>query len=463
MAENENQNDLGPVIRGGYSVPPPRSRFVKVLHAKLRRELESLLQTGVETTSSPRRRGVGHTLGRILLRYWRVSAAVAVCIIAGSLILRFGVSQTPNKDSTTPDETVTASGRLENTTRVTTVILGESRLEILRESRPEEDVERASLIVRAEVLAVGDTEPLKAGLEQTNVQFKITRVLKGELETDVISVPIAVPSPGEPAKVRYPVGKDVILFLDGASRHLGSWYDVPPKHKLDDKEQAIAAITSARPKPVAKTAMTKSLPDLARRVARASLIVRAKAVAVRDVTRVESSFVWTVFQFKVTRTLHGKLATDIIDVEIPLQRPKLHEDWCQIGEEYILFLNQKPGGGVISFIAAHREGTPPGLDNVENSIAGIIGKDPLYADAANGDYHLKSQYGRWNGSGWVNDQVTSPCIDTGDPGDDYSNEPKPDGDRINMGANGNTAEASKSASLGIGDIGDEESMRETKS
>jgi len=75
-----------------------------------------------------------------------------------------------------------------------------------------------------------------------------------------------------------------------------------------------------------------------------------------------------------------------------------------------------------------------------------ISTDPLFADPANGDFHLKSRYGRWNGSAWVQDNVTSPCIDAGDPSDDYSNEPKPNGGRINMGAYGNTPEASKSPS-----------------
>jgi len=72
--------------------------------------------------------------------------------------------------------------------------------------------------------------------------------------------------------------------------------------------------------------------------------------------------------------------------------------------------------------------------------------DPKFYDVANNDVHLKSTAGRWNGSAWVNDNETSPCIDAGDPSDDYSNEPKPNGGRINMGAYGNTPEASKSPS-----------------
>ncbi|MFC1585551.1 hypothetical protein ACFL5V_08405 [Fibrobacterota bacterium] len=43
-------------------------------------------------------------------------------------------------------------------------------------------------------------------------------------------------------------------------------------------------------------------------------------------------------------------------------------------------------------------------------------EDPLLADTANGDFHLKSEYGRWdpNTSGWVADDVTSPALDAGD-------------------------------------------------
>ena len=74
-----------------------------------------------------------------------------------------------------------------------------------------------------------------------------------------------------------------------------------------------------------------------------------------------------------------------------------------------------------------------------------ISTDPLFADAAGGDFHLKSAGGRWDGSQWVKDNVVSPCINTGDPTSPFAqNEPYPNGNRINMGAYGNTNEASKS-------------------
>lgn len=63
-----------------------------------------------------------------------------------------------------------------------------------------------------------------------------------------------------------------------------------------------------------------------------------------------------------------------------------------------------------------------------------------------GDYHLKSQAGRWdpNSQSWIQDDVTSACIDAGDPNSPIGHEPFPNGGIINMGAYGGTVEASKS-------------------
>ena len=77
---------------------------------------------------------------------------------------------------------------------------------------------------------------------------------------------------------------------------------------------------------------------------------------------------------------------------------------------------------------------------------GNISEDPLFADPNNGDFHLLSQWGRYwpQEDTWVLDDVTSPCIDSGDPNDAPSDEPIPNGGRINMGAYGGTAYASMS-------------------
>ena len=93
-------------------------------------------------------------------------------------------------------------------------------------------------------------------------------------------------------------------------------------------------------------------------------------------------------------------------------------------------------------------------DSLSDYGTGCITKDPCFADAASGDFHLKSAAGRWNGTTWVKDTVTSPCIDAGEASAAYANEPSPNGNRANMGAYGNTAEASKSTSGGSTDPSD---------
>lgn len=80
--------------------------------------------------------------------------------------------------------------------------------------------------------------------------------------------------------------------------------------------------------------------------------------------------------------------------------------------------------------------------------------DPLFADPNNGDYHLKSQRGRYwpEHNIWVLDDATSPCIDAGDPTIEPSEERMPNGGRINMGAYGGTAYASMSEWPITGDV-----------
>jgi hypothetical protein len=74
-----------------------------------------------------------------------------------------------------------------------------------------------------------------------------------------------------------------------------------------------------------------------------------------------------------------------------------------------------------------------GYSDVEGGWAGEgnIDVDPRFVDSAGGDYHLSAG---------------SPAIDAGDPGWDWSNEPWPNGGRVNMGAYGNTVEATTTRS-----------------
>ena len=93
-----------------------------------------------------------------------------------------------------------------------------------------------------------------------------------------------------------------------------------------------------------------------------------------------------------------------------------------------------------------------GINSTDNLMGQLIWGDgnidiePLFTDPKNLDYHLKSQAGRYdpNTQSWMIDEVTSPCIDAGDPNSPTKIEPFPNGGYINMGAYGGTPEASKS-------------------
>lgn len=86
---------------------------------------------------------------------------------------------------------------------------------------------------------------------------------------------------------------------------------------------------------------------------------------------------------------------------------------------------------------------------------GNFDADPLFVDPDRGDYHLKSEVGRWDllSQSWVRDNVTTPCVDAGDPNAGWTAEPWPHGQRINVGAYGGTPQASMSLSL-VGEVTD---------
>ena len=118
-----------------------------------------------------------------------------------------------------------------------------------------------------------------------------------------------------------------------------------------------------------------------------------------------------------------------------------------------------------SLLEDGQAGISPGANGILNWGSGNIDADPRFADPAywdvngtpddpnddffvEGDYHLRSQAGRWDpvSAGWIQDDVTSPCIDGGDPNSAVAFEPYPNGGLVNMGAYGGTVEASKSDS-----------------
>ncbi len=109
------------------------------------------------------------------------------------------------------------------------------------------------------------------------------------------------------------------------------------------------------------------------------------------------------------------------------------------GNNYLVYYN----GTVYSDLSAW-SGNGAGTNDIEN--------DPDFVNTGT-DFHIKSENGSYAGGAWppdiaaggswTNDASTSPALDAGNPSDSYSNEPQ-SGNRINQGAYGNTAQASKS-------------------
>jgi hypothetical protein len=96
-------------------------------------------------------------------------------------------------------------------------------------------------------------------------------------------------------------------------------------------------------------------------------------------------------------------------------------------------LNRKDSLPTVSYCDIRGGLTSPSVVNeLDSSVidgGGNINANPMFVDAVGGDYHLLGG---------------SPAIDAGDPTSDWSNEPWPNGFRVNMGAYGNTAEATRS-------------------
>ncbi len=114
---------------------------------------------------------------------------------------------------------------------------------------------------------------------------------------------------------------------------------------------------------------------------------------------------------------------------------------------------QIEGEAVITYSAI--QGGWPGEGNIADdpcfAVVGFWDQNGTPDDVSDdfwipGDYHLRSQGSRWNVNDqvWIQDTITSPCIDAGSPNSDWTAEPEPNGQRINMGAYGGTPQASMS-------------------
>jgi predicted outer membrane repeat protein len=129
---------------------------------------------------------------------------------------------------------------------------------------------------------------------------------------------------------------------------------------------------------------------------------------------------------------------DEADAGLRVQYSNIQGDWLGAGN-----IDLDPAFADPGYWADPNDPNRPGDPNDPNTI---------WVD---GDYHLKSQAGRWDPTtdSWVIDDVTSPCIDAGDPNSPVGDEPQPNGGRINMGTYGGTREASMSLHAGLAGLG----------
>jgi predicted outer membrane repeat protein len=83
--------------------------------------------------------------------------------------------------------------------------------------------------------------------------------------------------------------------------------------------------------------------------------------------------------------------------------------------------------------------------DIQGGFSGIgnMDSDPCFVSP--NDLHLRSLAGHYTSTGWVTDSATSPAIDAGNPASEFVNEPSYSRGHIEMGAYGNTAQASKTS------------------
>lgn len=157
----------------------------------------------------------------------------------------------------------------------------------------------------------------------------------------------------------------------------------------------------------------------------------------------------------------GGSATIINSILWENTAPKGHEIWVRTsgGTLSISYSNVAGGqaeatieGGTINWGEGNIDTDPyfaePGYWADVNDPSVVVEPDDPGAVWIDGDYRLKSEAGRWDpgSDSWVLDDITSLCIDAGDPDSDWKAELWPHGIRANMGAYGGTLQASRSLS-----------------
>lgn len=337
MIENDHDHDLGALIKQGYSLPLPGKPFVESLGASLCRELQSLPGQSEQVAQVPRRRpaaAMRRVVGSVI-RHRRLALATAAAVVVALLALPFVVPRTTDEQS---GGAGVPSGEAEVLTAApqpSTEPVRQPSSTSVGERRPEAAVAEASVIVRAKA-----TRRTRAAVE-----YRVTKVFKGKLTEDLITVQIPETRAGAPhdPEKKYAIGQEVILFLSGFRKTKQGaiwnasswWYDVAPGHRLDDREKIIlAAIAKARPpaaddmaaqpdrtwpgitrrgvRTTASRARLTPAAYLADKVSQASAVVRGQMMKLTD----------THLVCKVTRLIYGRNPGDLVHVPLSLSEAR---------------------------------------------------------------------------------------------------------------------------------------------
>ena len=336
MIENDHEPDLGALIKQGYSSPLPEEPFVESLWASLCRELPSLPEQSEPVARLPRRRPAAamRTVVGSVMRHRRLTLAAAAVVVA-LLALPFVVPRTTDEQSGGAGVPPGEANMLTAAPQPSKEAVRPPSPTSAGERRPEEDVAAASVIVRARATVRNGA----------TVEYRVTKVFKGKLTEDLITVQIPEALAGAPydAEKKYGIGQEVILFLSGFresdKREVWNaftwWYNVPPSHRLDDREKIIlAAIAKAPPaaadglaaqpdrtrpgitrrgvRTTASRARLTPAADLAKNVSQASAVVRGQMMKLTD----------THLVCKVTRLIYGRNPGDLVHLPLNLSEAR---------------------------------------------------------------------------------------------------------------------------------------------
>jgi parallel beta-helix repeat protein len=155
-----------------------------------------------------------------------------------------------------------------------------------------------------------------------------------------------------------------------------------------------------------------------------------------------------VYQYG-TGTYHSKVRNNIISIK---DSSNSYGIYCNSASpfdacDYNDFFKMGNGNGKVGFFNSSAYSALSDWQTATPYDDDSLSIDPKFVNTSTKDFHLKSEAGHWDEatSQWVTDAETSGCIDKGDPADDYSLEPAPNGNRINQGGYGGTIYASKSS------------------